>query len=263
MKMAADTYLSIVIPAFNEAHRLPHTLSETIAFLERQSYKSEILVVTDGSSDGTAQVASDFTRQFPTLQVFEFTDNRGKGFAVRTGMLAANGRYRLFMDADYAVPIDFAGEFLSMMEAGAEIVIGSRCHPQSHIEEMQRFPRRQLAIMFGYLQQGILRMPFRDTQCGFKMFTAGAAEKLFPLQTFDCAYFDAEILYIAFRCGTRIEEAPISWRHDQETRLPIGTRRTIDLLGKLFSIKRIHAAVTSNRVRRQSEDAAVRARGAQ
>ncbi|HEY9778023.1 MAG TPA: dolichyl-phosphate beta-glucosyltransferase [Planktothrix sp.] len=237
-------FLSIVIPAFNEERRLPRALRETIEHLKKRQYTSEILVVTDGSRDRTVDVAREFAREF-NVRVLEFTNNRGKGFAVKEGMLAAGGKFRLFMDADYAVPIEFVDDFLVASRSGADVVIASRCHPNTHLDQVQAFPRRQLANAFGYLQQFVLRMPYRDTQCGFKLFTAEAAERLFPLQTLDCAYFDAELLYIAYKLGVKVVEAPVRWNHDPETRLPIGLKRTVDLLKKLWGIKRDHANVRS------------------
>ena len=155
-------------------------------------------------------------------------------------MLAAQGRFRLFMDADLAVPIEFINQFLDTINSGFDIVIGSRALKESEIVANQPFIRHKLARLFGHLQRAILRLPFHDTQCGFKLFTAKASETFFPHLQFDCAYFDAELLYLAHRSGARIEQVGVVWRHDQETRLPIGMKRSLDLLSKLLKIRQIH-----------------------
>jgi dolichyl-phosphate beta-glucosyltransferase len=233
-------YLSIIIPAYNEEKRLPSTLSKTINFLNAQPFKSEIIVVDDGSKDKTATLTDSFNKDFPSLHVISYKQNKGKGFAVKTGMLAAEGDYRLFMDADYAVPIEYVTKFLSMMDNHNKIIIASRALKDSVIEARQQFPREKMAQLFNVLQRVVLSLPFKDTQCGFKLFTANIAEKVFNQIIYDCAYFDTELLYIAYRSGIPIEEVPVKWKHDMETRLPIGFRRSIDLVKKLFEIRRNH-----------------------
>lgn len=234
-------YISIIIPAFNEAKRLPGTLTRTIEFLKAQSYSSEIIVVSDGSIDETKKVASSFCGSYPNLRVIEYFPNHGKGYAVKKGISEATGEYRLFMDADYAVPIEYLSTFMSMINHKYDIVIGSRGLRQSQIESHQPFLRELAAKTFGLIQRIILRLPILDTQCGFKLFTKEASEKLFSKTTFDCAYFDAELLYIAYFSGMQIGEIGVRWNHDGETRLPIGVKRTVEILKKLFLIKNIHS----------------------
>jgi dolichyl-phosphate beta-glucosyltransferase len=241
LSFAMPPYLSIVIPAYNEALRLPRTLSETISFLEAQSFTSEIIVVTDGSTDQTVSVTESFMSRFPALKVISFVGNKGKGFSVKVGMLAADGEYRLFMDADYAVPVQTVLTLLESARSGFDIVIGSRAMADSVILVQQDFIRRQLTKVFSIMQDATLRLPFEDTQCGFKLFTAAAAELYFPQITFDCAYFDAELLYVAHNAGARIAQMPITWQHDHETRLPIGVKRSVELAYKMLAIPRIHA----------------------
>lgn len=233
-------YLSIVIPALNEENRLPKTLASTIKFLNEQPYESEIIVVCDGSTDTTKEVAESFSGQYPSIWTMENYPNRGKGYAVKSGMLAAKGEYRLYMDADYSVPIEFLTTFLSMMNHNYDIVIGSRGLRKSQIQRHQPLLRELGGKSFGVLQRMVIDLPFSDTQCGFKLFTKGATENLFPKIVFDCAYFDAELLYIAYHSKMEIGEIGVRWHHDGETRLPIGVSRTIDLVKKLFSIKRLH-----------------------
>ena len=235
-----QTKLSIIIPAYNEETRLPRTLNLTIPFLKRQCYRGEIIVVTDGSTDNTVEVARAYSSEFPDLRVLEFKQNRGKGYAVKEGMLAARGAYRLLMDADYSVPVGSLPEFFHRLRTGYDIAIASRALRDSKVNADQGFPRKQLAVLFGYLQQAILQLPYRDTQCGFKLFTAEAVERFFPLVTYDCAYFDAQLLYIAHNSGARIAEVPVVWTHDQETRLPIGFARSLELLYKMWRIRQEH-----------------------
>lgn len=234
-----DKYLSIIIPAYNESTRISRTLTPTIEFLKTQNYESEIIVVNDGSKDNTTEVVNGFKASFNNIKVIEYTPNHGKGYAVKKGMLEAEGNYRLFMDADYAVPIEYLKIFHDEIKEN-DIVIGSRGVPGSIIEEHQNFIREGLAIMFGKLQRFVLKLPIKDTQCGFKLFTKEAANNLFNLITLECSYFDAELLYIAYRKNMKIKQIPVNWKHDQETRLPIGLGRSFDLLVKLFKIRSRH-----------------------
>jgi len=235
-----DIFLSIVIPAYNEGRRLPRTLRETIKYLSAQTLASEIIVITDGSTDDTIAVAESFSDEFPNLKVIAFKQNKGKGFAVKAGLQAATGKYRLFMDADYAVPIEYVDQFLEQANKGYEIVIASRALKDSKLSMQQSFARRSFGQAFGIIQKAVLGMPFVDTQCGFKLFSAHAVETIIPLVTYDCAYFDAELLYVAHRLKTNVQEVGVEWHHDQETRLPIGFRRSLDLLRKLMMIRSIH-----------------------
>ncbi|MBN9414012.1 MAG: glycosyltransferase [Candidatus Eremiobacteraeota bacterium] len=236
-------FLSIVIPAYNEATRLPRTLEATIEYLSQQSYESEILVVSDGSGDDTIPQARKFSEQFPNLRCLEYFPNRGKGYAVKTGMLEAKGDFVLFMDADYAVPIAYVERLLQQMDK-ADLVIGSRTLQESVLEKRQPVLREFAARVFGRLQQAWLGLPFRDTQCGFKLFRREIVQKLFLTLTFECSYFDAELLHVAWRSGVRIRQVPVTWSHDGETRLPIGFRRTLDLLAKLWRIRRQRRRLT-------------------
>ncbi|MFN8551879.1 MAG: dolichyl-phosphate beta-glucosyltransferase [Candidatus Obscuribacterales bacterium] len=233
--------VSIVIPAYNEGSRLPRTLMNTAKFLAKQAYSSEVIVVTDGSTDDTEDVVKEAAARYGGIRLISFPKNRGKGFSVKYGMINALGDYRLFMDADYAVPIEYLNEFLAEIERGGDLIIGSRAHQNTQIDMPQAFPRRQLAIGFGYLQRAILRMPYLDTQCGFKMFTADAVKLLFPHIVYECAYFDAELLYVATKMGLQVKEIGVKWTHDQQTRLPIGLNRSLDLFQKLIAIPSLHA----------------------
>lgn len=236
----ASIYLSIVIPAYNEETRLLRTLQETVSFLNRQKYTSEIIVVSDGSTDWTKETALSFAGNFRNLRVIEYFPNRGKGYAVKKGMLEARGEYRLFMDADYAVPVESVSPFLALIRQNYDIVIGSRGLQKSTIGAHQSFFRELAGKIFGVIQRKMLGLPFSDTQCGFKLFTRNTAMALFPKIRFHCATFDAELLYMAYHGGFLVGELGVSWSHDAETRLPIGAKRMIELFKQLFIMKQLH-----------------------
>lgn len=240
--------LSVVIPAYNEERRLPRTLTSVISYLESQSYSSEILIVTDGSTDATVDVCKSFAKSYPALKVLSFPERRGKGFGTRTGILSAIGKARLYMDADLAVPIEFVEPCLAKLKQGFNIVIGSRTEKGAKILKAQTFPRHELAVIFGVIQRTMLSLPIVDTQCGFKLYSAEAAEKYFPLTTLDCAFFDTEVLYLAYHLQEKIAAVPVTWSHDHYTRLPIGWKRSLELLSILHRLPKIHRSTLANAI---------------
>ncbi len=209
--------LSIIIPAYNEETRLPETLRQIFDFLQTQSYPAEVIVVENGSQDRTYEVASEFTRQYPQLKVIHET-GKGKGLAIRRGMLAATGQYRFMCDADLSMPIAEVNRFLPPQLDNFDVAIASR--------------EASGAIRYnepGYRHWGgrgvnllirLLAIPgLRDTQCGFKMFRADVAEDLFRYQTIMNWSFDIEILFIARMRKYQIRELPIPWYFNAETKL--------------------------------------------
>jgi glycosyltransferase involved in cell wall biosynthesis len=238
--MTKRVCLSIIVPAFNEEKRLPSTLKAIINYLTKQKYSSEIIIVSDGSIDKTKKVSESFKETFSELKVIEYFPNRGKGAAVKEGIEVSRGDYKLFMDADMAVPVEFISKFLKIIVNGYDIVIGSRGMSDSKIQNHQSFSREFLAKVFGFIQQFILVLTIKDTQCGFKLFTKNATDTLFPQVLFDCAYFDAELLFLAQKMGLSIAEVGVSWSHDGETRLPIGVKRSIEIIKKLLLIQYYH-----------------------
>lgn len=200
--------LSLVIPAYNEEQRIGDTLRLAQTYLSRQAYPSEIIVVDDGSQDRTAALVQTV---FPDVRVVSYQRNRGKGYAVKTGMLAATGEYRVFCDADGSTPIEEIDHLWPRFEGGADIVIGSRSLPESDIRVRQHYLRESLGRIFNVLVKLLLRERFVDTQCGFKGFTAKSARLLFPRQRLDRFSFDAELLYIARKHRLRVEEIPVRW----------------------------------------------------
>jgi len=204
-----------VIPAYNEALRLPSTLERIRAHLAGSSY--EIVVVDDGSSDATAERARAAGGAETSLIRNEV--NRGKGHAVRRGMLAARGSHRLMTDADLSTPIAELPRLLERARAGDDVVIGSRALPEARIEVRQSAYRESAGRAFNLLVRALLLPDLRDTQCGFKLFTAGAADDVFGAARLDGFSFDVEALVIARSRGYRIAEVPVTWRNDAATRV--------------------------------------------
>ncbi len=227
--------LSLIIPAYNEERRLGETLDQALAYLDAQPYASEVLVVDDGSLDHTRDIAAQFgqeSRRTP-VKCHSYTPNRGKGYAVRTGMTASTGDYRVYYDADAATPIEELEKLWPRFDDGAEIVIGSRALPDSDIVVHQAWYRESMGRTFNLLLRLLGLTQFRDTQCGFKGFTRRASEIVFPRQHVFRFSFDAELLYIAKKQGLRIDEVPVRWRNNPESRVhPVtdSLRMAFDLL---------------------------------
>ncbi len=223
----ANFFLSIVIPAYNEAKRLPRTLERVHAYLQDAVKRwqvemddVEVIVVDDGSTDGTSELARTFSDKFPNFQVLRHSPNRGKGYAVKRGMLTARGRFRLFSDADLSTPIDEIDKMLPLLLSGeVDIVIASRGLPQSQLLVRQPWYREMLGRLFNLVVQALATPGIWDTQCGFKLFRGDVAERLFKLQTLDGFAFDVEVLYLARKFRYRIAEVPVRWLNDPNTKV--------------------------------------------
>jgi dolichyl-phosphate beta-glucosyltransferase len=209
--------LSVVIPAYNEAARLPRTLERLNDYLGGRGTSYEIVVVDDGSSDGTAQAARAAGGPFLTLLGHE--RNRGKGHAVRRGMLAAGGERRLMTDADLSTPIEDLPRLEAALDRGDDIAIGSRAVPGANVLVHQPFYREAMGRIFNHLVRLIALPGLYDTQCGFKLFSAAAAEAAFGQALLDGFSFDVEALFVARRRGLRIAEVPVTWRNDAASRV--------------------------------------------
>jgi dolichyl-phosphate beta-glucosyltransferase len=208
--------LSVVIPAFNEERRLPETLGRVAAFLETRSGLHEILVVDDGSTDRTVERAK---AAHPSVVVLPSDRNRGKGHAVRRGMLAARGQLRLMTDADLSTPIEELERLEARIDEGYDIAVGSRAIPGARIEIHQPRYRESVGRLFNRLVRLLLVPGIHDTQCGFKLFSGDAAARVFSVARLDGFCFDAEALFIARRAGLRIAELPVIWRNDAASRV--------------------------------------------
>jgi dolichyl-phosphate beta-glucosyltransferase len=208
----SDPELSVVIPAYNEALRLPPTLEKIHRHLQRSSY--EVVVVDDGSRDDTAARAEAAGARVVTNE-----GNRGKGYSVRRGMLLARGRRRLMCDADLSTPIEELGRLQAKMDEGYDVVIASRALPGSNVEVRQPWYRENMGRLFNLCVRVLALPGLADTQCGFKLFSARAAEEAFQGARLDGFSFDVEALYVARRRGFRIAEVPVTWRNDEATRV--------------------------------------------
>jgi len=214
-------YLSVIIPAYNEEKRISKTLLAVDGFLRRQNYEYEILVVNDGSKDKTAEVVSALKDQIKNLRMIDEKANHGKGWVVRRGMLEANGRYRLFMDADNSTTVDQINNFLPYLDQGYDIVIGSRRAPGAVIAVHQPWIRDLLGGVFRFIVQSLVPLGVTDSQAGFKVFSQKSAEEIFKKQTVFRWAFDVEILAIARLKGFKIKEVPIHWINDTESHVKL------------------------------------------
>jgi dolichyl-phosphate beta-glucosyltransferase len=216
-----DITYSIVIPAYNEGTRLTATLEKVLGYVRAQGWNAEVevIVVNDGSRDNTAELVRAFAAKDPVLRLVENPGNRGKGYAVRNGMLNARGEIVVFSDADLSSPIEEMPKLLAALAGGADIAIGSRWL-RAELQTQRQSALRQLAgRIFNALNRIILGLRFKDTQCGFKAFTRRAAQTILPLQRIERWGFDPEILFLARKFGFRVEEVAVLWGHSGDTRI--------------------------------------------
>jgi dolichyl-phosphate beta-glucosyltransferase len=226
-------HLSVVVPAWNEEKRLRPTLERLHEYYSSQPYACEVIVVSDGSSDATGQITAEYGANHHEIRLIEYKPNRGKGYAVRTGISAARGELILFCDADLATPQEETEKLLKHIDDGADIAIGSRPLRESALEVRQPLYRELLGRMFNKAVQTIGIKGIDDTQCGFKMFRRSVAHDIFHRCEVDGFGFDFEALMIARDLGYRIDEVPIRWRHMEGSKVSLvrdGTRMLWDLI---------------------------------
>lgn len=210
---------SIVIPAFNESNRIPATLDSVVNCIRQRGWSAEVVVVDDGSRDRTPEVVLDFATRAPEVRLLRNPANRGKGYSVRSGLLQALGEVVMFTDADLSAPIEEAEGLFAAIAGGADIAIGSRWLERARQSIRQPLYRQFFGRCFNAVTRMVMGLPFADTQCGFKAFTRAAAQTIFQLQTIERWGFDPEILFIALKRGYHIVEVPVSWAHDERTRI--------------------------------------------
>lgn len=232
---AAPPELSIVIPAFNEELRLPVSLAQVSAYIRPSGRETEVIVVDDGSTDGTAAIAESFRSEMPSLRLISNGENRGKGYSVRHGMLEARGRIVLFTDADLSAPIEEADKLLAAIE-NYDVAIGSRAINRGLITVRQSRFREFAGIVFNAIVRVILRLPFVDTQCGFKAFRREPCRIIFEQQTIERFGFDPELLYLARHHGLSALEIPVRWAHSPATKVNM-FQDSLQMFADLFIIR--------------------------
>jgi dolichyl-phosphate beta-glucosyltransferase len=228
-------FLSIVIPAHNEEKRLPPSLSRIHQYLSAQSYTYEVIVVENGSHDRTSEVVREFAVEHPYVQLLE-VKTRGKGLAVKAGMLHARGEYRFICDTDLSMPIEEIAKFLPPAHTQYDVLIGSR-----EGEGARRIGEPEYRHLMGRVLNAIVKLTavpdFEDTQCGFKMFTRAAAEDLFSVQRMNGIGFDVELIYVAKKRGYRIVDVPITWYFDPDSRMRL-FQDSLKVLLEIWEIRR-------------------------
>lgn len=234
--MEKEVFVSVIVPAYNEEKRISQTLEALKAYFSHKDFPYEVIVVSGASSDKTVALVQDFARSFPRLTVIDQSVNKGKGDAVKEGMLHAKGSYRLFMDADNSVPIDYFDEFLPYFSKGYDVVIGSIEIAGAKIEEHAAWYRRALGHWAKLLIRVLAIWEIHDTQRGFKVFSARAAQDIFPVQTLNRWGFDIEILVIAKTRGYAIKEVPVVWTNAGDSK--VGLDAYITTLKDLLVVRK-------------------------
>jgi len=231
-------YLSIILPAYNEAASIRRTLTLLRSFLDAQAYRYEVILASDGN-DETPEIASDIAAGWPELKLSAETGRHGKGHGIRRGAAMASGEVVGFVDADYKTPIEELNGLLPWLAEGFDVVIGSRGVAASRVERAQRWYRRWGSRGFGLLMHAVVGLPeITDTQCGFKFFSRRAAAVIFSRAQIDGYMCDVEFLYLANQCGYRVKEVGIRWSDDGDSRLELvrgNVRNVIDLLRVRFN----------------------------
>ena len=229
-------FLSIIIPAYNEATRLETSLLYLHDFLQKQSYTWEVVLVDDGSSDRTAEVALKFLPAPAQLQIVRNGVNRGKGYSVREGVRVARGEVLLLSDADFSTPMTDFQKLYSYLQNGCDIAIGSRSMPESNVVKHQAWYRESMGRLFNKIVQTVVIDGFIDTQCGFKCFRKKTVAAIFAKMRIDRFTFHVEFLFLAGKAGLKVREVPVEWRNVLQSRVRI-VRDSANMLLDLFRIR--------------------------
>jgi len=230
-----NPYLSVIIPAYKEEHRIGKTLLALNEYFGKQNYTYELIVVNDGSSDKTADVVKSCQNSIKNLKLIDNKENHGKGYVTRQGMLEARGQYRIYIDADNAISIEQIESFWPWLQKGFDIIIGSIEVEGAKIEEHAAWYRRVLGRWAKYLIRALTIWEIHDTQRAFKLFPAKAAEEIFSRQTITRWAFDVEILVLAKKLGYKIKELPVIWINPGDSKINLGSY--INSLKELLKIK--------------------------
>lgn len=214
-------FLSIVIPAYNEDRRIAPTLQKIMDYARGQKWLTELIVVDDGSQDGTADLARSQLAGWPWFKVISLKKNRGKGAAVKEGILEARGELILFTDADLSTPIEELEKFWPLAARQYDLIIGSRALPTSEIRKRQNFLRENMGKFFNRLVRWLILPDFKDTQCGFKLFKKEAAREIFDRIKTTGFAFDVELLLLARQLGYKVAEVPVIWINSPDSRVKL------------------------------------------
>jgi dolichyl-phosphate beta-glucosyltransferase len=228
--------LSVVVPCFNEEQRLPRTIEQVERYLDGKSAPYELILVDDGSADGTRRVMDAAAKAHAAVRVEALPHNRGKGRALAVGVTAAKGDEILLTDADLSTPIEELDKLQAALDSGAGIAIGSRALRGSRVEVSQPIYRVLMGKAFNLVVQAVLLPGIWDTQCGFKLFRADVAHKVFAGLITDGFGYDPEVLYRARRQGVKIAEVPVVWRNSAPTKVS-AIRSSLDMLKHVFRIR--------------------------
>lgn len=239
-----NSFLSIIIPAYNEENRIIHSLNKLDKFIIENNLNCEIILIDDGSTDKTNQIVRGFFSNHNLnnycFSLIENKINKGKGFSVRKGLEKASGQFVLFTDADFSTPIEESKKMIDILKNGYDIVIGSRALKDSKLLKKQNIIRIYMGKFFNFIVRKITRLEFKDTQCGFKIFTKEAKKLLLPYLRIDDFSFDVEILYIAKKLNLKIKEIPISWINSPDSKVKIFSD-SIKMFLNLVNIRKIHS----------------------
>jgi dolichyl-phosphate beta-glucosyltransferase len=250
---AEPVELSVVVPAYNEERRLPPTLIDMIDFLDSRGDSYEVIVVDDGSSDLTADVARKFERVRSQVRLIQLARNSGKGHAVRVGVLNSRGARILFADADGATPIKELTRLTTALDEGADVAVGSRAKASKDTKVRTSFHRKFLGRIFNGCVNAFILPGIADTQCGFKIFTRDAAQFLFRHQRSDGFSFDVELLFIARRVGFTIQEVPVNWRNIPGSKVSL-VWDSARMLRDIFRFRFLHRHISKETFKNESSD---------
>lgn len=234
--MEKDYLLSLILPAYNEEKRLPECMEKVSAFIDSREEAIEVILVENGSKDRTYEMGLEYAKKYPWLRVLQ-EKTAGKGNAVRRGMLEANGRYRMFADVDFSMPISEVNHFIPPTLEGYHVAIGSR-EAKGAVRYNEPASRHFTGRVFNLIVRLLLGLPqIHDTQCGFKSFSAEAAEKLFRVQRINGWAFDAEVLFIAKQYGYKIIEVPVQWYYDGNSKINV-IQDSLKMFRELLQIRK-------------------------
>lgn len=229
-------FLSIVIPSYNEEKRISATLDKIWDYLRKTDLEAEMIVVDDGSTDGTAHVAGQFAKTHEECHLVRNEENRGKGFSFRKGFLSSRGNFVLLTDADLSAPIEEYEQLIEVSRGGDyDLVFGSRALDESRIEIKQPFMRRLMGKIFNGVVRLITGLPFKDTQCGFKLLARERLKPVIELMRVDRFSFDVELIFLAWKLGLKVKEVPVVWRDSPRSRV----KMVSDSFNMIYDIWRI------------------------